>query len=78
MKEFYEKSLKEIQNIGGVLSRKHWNELAMKKNLLSTESLKYISGMEYEALCLMVLEQVASESDKDKLLTWWIFSRKVE
>lgn len=69
MKEFYEKSLKEIQNIGGVLSRKHWNELAMKKNLLSTESLKYISGMEYEALCLMVLEQVASESDKDKLLT---------
>lgn len=69
MKEFYEKSLKEIQNIGGVLSRKHWNELAMKKNLLSTESLKYISGMEYEALCLMVLEQVALESDKDKLLT---------
>ena len=78
MKEFYEKSLQEIRNIGGVLSRKHWNELAMKKNLLSTESLKYISGMEYEALCLMVLEQVASESDKDKLLTWWIFSRKVE
>ena len=69
MKEFYEKSLKEIQNIGGVLSRKHWNELAMKKNLLSTESLKYISGMEYEALCLKVLEQVASESDKNKLLT---------
>lgn len=78
MKEFYEKSLKEIQNIGGVLSRKRWNELAMKKNLLSTESLKYISGMEYETLCLMVLEQVASESDKDKLLTWWMFSRKVE
>lgn len=69
MKEFYEKSLKEIQNIGGVLSRKCWNELAMKKDLLSTESLKYISGMEYEALCLMVLEQVVSESDKDKLLT---------
>lgn len=69
MKEFYEKSLQEIRSIGGVLSRKRWNELAMKKNLLSTESLKYISGMEYEALCLMVLEQVASESDKDKLLT---------
>lgn len=64
MKEFYEKSLKEIQNIGGVLSRKHWNELAMKKNLLSTESLKYISGMEYETLCLKVLEQIASKSDK--------------
>ena len=78
MKEFYEKSLQEIRSIGGVLSRKRWNELAMKKNLLSTESLKYISGMEYEALCLMVLEQVASESDKDKLLTWWIFSIKVE
>lgn len=78
MKEFYEKSLKEIQNIGGVLSRKRWNELAMKKNLLSTESLKYISGMEYEALCLMVLEQVVSEFDKDKLLIWWMFSRKVE
>lgn len=69
MKEFYEKSLQEIRNIGGVLSRKHWNELAMRKNLLSTESLKYISGMEYEALCLQILEQVASESNKDKLLT---------
>lgn len=31
MKEFYEKSLKEIQNIGGVLSKERWNELAMKK-----------------------------------------------
>lgn len=66
MKELYEKSLQEIRNIGGVLSRKCWNEIAMKKNLLSTESLKYISGIEYETLCLQVLEQEFSKSNKDK------------
>lgn len=77
MKEFYEKSLQEIRNIGGVLSRKHWNELAVKKNLLSTESLEYISGMEYEALCLKILSESALEPNKDKLLTWWIFKEKV-
>ena len=67
--KFYERSLQEIRNLGGVLSRKHWNDLAMKKNLLSTETLKCISGMEYEALCLKVLQEDVSESDKDKLLT---------
>lgn len=66
MKELYEKSLQEIRNIGGVLPRKRWNEIAMKKNLLSTESLKYISGIEYETLCLQVLEQEFSKSNKDK------------
>lgn len=57
MKEFYEKSLQEIRNIGGVLSKKRWNELAVKKNLLSSESLEYISGMEYEVLCLQSLKE---------------------
>ena len=38
----------------------------MKKNLLATESLKYISGMEYETLCLQVLEQEFSKSNNDK------------
>ena len=76
MKEFYEKSLQEIRNIGGVPSRKRWNELAMKKNLLSTESLKYISGMEYEALCLKVLAEAMLSSNENKLLTWLIFMEK--
>lgn len=40
----------------------------MKKNLLSTELLEYISGMEYEALCLQVLKENALENNKDKLL----------
>lgn len=69
MKEFYEKSLQEIRDIGGVLSRKRWNELAMEKNLLSTESLKYISGMEFEELCLQVLKEACSQTDQNKLLT---------
>ena len=51
MKEFYEKSLQEIRNIGRVLPRKHRNKLAVKKKLLLTESLEHISGMKYEALC---------------------------
>ena len=49
------------------MSRKYWNEIAMKKNLLATESLKYISGMEYETMCLLqVLEQEFSKSNNDK------------
>ena len=69
MKELYAKSLQEIRNIGGVLSRKRWNELAMEKNLLSTESLKYISGIEFEELCLQVLKEAYAEADENKLLT---------
>lgn len=69
MKEFYEKSLQEIRDIGGVLSRKR-NELAMEKNLLSTESLKYISGMEFEELCLQVLKEACYQANRNKLLTW--------
>lgn len=68
MKEFYEKSLQEIRDIGGVLSRKR-NELAMEKNLLSTESLKYISGMEFEELCLQVLKEACYQANRNKLLT---------
>lgn len=67
--KIYERSLQEIRNLGGVLQRKHWNHLAMKKNLLSTEALKCISGMEYEVLCLKVLLEDASKSDKNKLTT---------
>lgn len=68
MEEIYEKSLQEIRNLGGILSRKLWNELAEKENLLSTETLKYISGLEYEELCLQVLKEAISKANKDKLL----------
>lgn len=69
MKEFYEKSLQEIRNIGRVLPRKHRNKLAVKKKLLLTESLEHISGMKYEALCLQILNESVLESNVDKLLT---------
>lgn len=56
MKEFYEKSLSEIQNIGILLTRSQWNQIAKNKNLLSAESLKYISGIEFDELCLTVIQ----------------------
>lgn len=50
MKEAYNKALQKIKETKST-SVKDWNELAMKENLLSTESLKYISKKNFKALC---------------------------
>ncbi len=50
MKEFYEKSLQKIKAAKKKLTVKEYNALAKKENLLSAESLKYISSKEFEEL----------------------------
>ncbi|MFR0822746.1 MAG: hypothetical protein ACLU84_04880 [Clostridia bacterium] len=50
MKEFYEKSLQKIKAAKKKLTVKEYNTLAKKENLLSAESLKYISNKEFEEL----------------------------
>lgn len=55
MKEYFEKSLQKIKELSRTLSEQEWNRLAYKDNLLSSESLKYISGMSFEMLCKNVL-----------------------
>ncbi len=39
------------------MTEKEWNRLAYKENLLSTESLKYISGVNFKELCISILDK---------------------
>ena len=51
MQEFYEKSLQKIKKLPMILTDKDWNKLAYKEGYLTSESLKYISGMSFNELC---------------------------
>lgn len=55
MKEHFEKSLQKIKELGK-MTEKEWNKIAYKENLLSTESLKYISGMSFQDLCIKTIK----------------------
>jgi len=50
MEEEYNQALQKIKETKST-SIKEWNELAMRENLLSTESLKYISQKNFKTLC---------------------------
>lgn len=54
MKEYFEKSLQKIKELPKVLTEAEWNILANEENYLSSESLKYISGMKFCDLCKSV------------------------
>lgn len=49
MKEYFEKSLQRMKKLPRI-TEKEWNMIAYKENLLSSESMKYISGMSFEKL----------------------------
>ena len=54
MKELYEKSLQKIRTLSRKPNEREWNVIATLENYLSSESLKYISGMAFEELCKSV------------------------
>ncbi len=51
MKELYQKSLQMIKELSKILTEKEWNKYAVENNLLSSISLKYISGKSFTTLC---------------------------
>nr|DAP14854.1 MAG TPA: hypothetical protein [Caudoviricetes sp.] len=51
MKELYQKSLQMIKELSKILTEKEWNKYAVENNLLSSISLKYISGKNFTRLC---------------------------
>lgn len=57
MKEYFEKSLQKIKELK-IRTEKEWNKIAYKENLLSSESLKYISGISFEDLCINLREEL--------------------
>ena len=50
MKEAYEKSLLMIKDLGIKLTKKQYNQLAVRFNLLSADSLQYISQNNFDFL----------------------------
>lgn len=50
MKEAYNKSLQMIKLLGIEVSKEQYNKLAEKFDLLSSESMSYISQKEFEEL----------------------------
>lgn len=59
MQEYYEKSIQMIKYLNILLTEKQYNELAVKHNLLSIESLQYISKKNFEQLNRELIEEVA-------------------
>ena len=50
MKEYYEKSLQKIKELGIVLTKSQYNKIAKKYKLLSSESMEYISQIDFRTL----------------------------
>ena len=50
MKEYFEKAIQRMKSLNEIVSEKEWNSIAKKENLLSSESIKYISQMDFITL----------------------------
>lgn len=51
MKKLYKKSLQMIKELPKIISKKEWNRYAIQNNVLTAESLKYISNKSFNELC---------------------------
>ena len=50
MKEYYEKAIRKMRSLKKNLTEKEWNKIAKEEGLLSSESIKYISGRDFNIL----------------------------
>ena len=50
MEKEYLKAIQKIKNLSKPISIKEWNKIAKEEGLLSSESMKYISGRDFNAL----------------------------
>ena len=50
MKEYYEKAIQKMKELKENITKKEWNKIAKKENLLSSESIKYISKKDFITL----------------------------
>lgn len=59
MNEAYNKSLQMMRYLKIRLTRKQYTELAKRFNLLSIQSLQYISRRSYESILTEILKETA-------------------
>ena len=50
MKEYFEKAIQRMRSLKETVSEREWNSIAEKENLLSSESIKYISKKDFITL----------------------------
>lgn len=50
MKEYFEKAIQRMKSLNEIVSEKEWNSIAKEENFLSSESIKYISQMDFNTL----------------------------
>ena len=50
MKEYFEKAIQRMKSLEKTVSEKEWNRIAKDDNLLSSESIKYISKKDFDTL----------------------------
>lgn len=62
MKITYEKSIEEIKETTKIFTKfstvKEWNKYAKEKYLLNSESIKYISGLNWHQLRIRILSEI--------------------
>lgn len=51
MKKMYQKSLRKMRELPKILSKKEWDKYATENNVLTAESLRYISNKNFNELC---------------------------
>lgn len=50
MKEEYLKAIQKMKKLNRKVTEKEWNKIAKEENLLSSESIKYISQKDFSKL----------------------------
>lgn len=50
MKEYFEKAIQKIKELQDIVTESVWNKIAKEERLLSSESIKYISGKDFNRL----------------------------
>lgn len=53
----YNRALQKIKRMNRIITEKEWNRIAKEENLLSTESLKYMTRKTLKQLCIEVMNQ---------------------
>ena len=50
MENEYEKAIQKIKELQDIVTESVWNKIAKEERLLSAESIKYISGKDFDRL----------------------------
>ena len=50
MKQEYEKAIQKMKELQDIVTESVWNKIAKEERLLSSESIKYISGKDFNRL----------------------------